>query len=274
MRKLLLSSSPSIRLLSFSKWLAFVTCLAMPYWSQPVQAQEAQQSPVSAGAERLVFQFLRAKMREAAPEIGKLALARARRAFVLGPFVSGAGAVSFDGDFDGSIGGGIAFTKFSIPIFPSKRALVERIKSKFIKAMLARMAGKGTSDEEVRKVAEEVWLEIKADLLLDLTPKRFEKPGLAGRLEVNRLFDAKVWDVRLMGAIGISRVFVGTGLVIRLDDDPVLAIPLELSLPMTLTKGSRSPLLDFFARVDLVVAGEGVVENQALFGARAVLDVI
>lgn len=205
--------------------------------------------------------------------LGKIlrnSIARARRAVVLGPFVGGGVSIPFDGDPGAAITGGLSFTKLAVPIFPSN---LIREAAKRVAARLPR--DRQPTRQEIDAVIEEVVAEMVAELRSrGFVPRRFEKPGLAARLEAIYYSEGDAFDIRLAGAIGISRVFLGTGIAINVDDGAAFVIPVELWVPMTLSGSKRSPLLDFFGRVDFAVSKRDERSDTAVIGLRLHLDII
>lgn len=217
---------------------------------------------------------------ELAAEIGKRALRRGRRAITLGPYVGVAPGIGADaGDLDVAISGGLALLKYDIPLLPTRERLEEIVKSRFRAELVERLkdAARGgeVSGLDRDRIAREVWAEIKAELLLELAPKRWEKPSLLARLEVSRLPSAEAWDVRLMLGYGVGPVFLSAGPSLRYADGAAFVVPVELSKPMMLSRGLRAPVLDFFLRAELAVSGRDAGrQDVVLLGARLGLDVI
>lgn len=217
---------------------------------------------------------------EVVAELGKRSLRRARRGLTLGPFAGAAPAYGLDGgDFDLQLSFGVGLYRYKIPIVPTpariKEIVVSRARAAYaerIKAMVTR--GETLTDADHERVAREVWEEIKAEFLLELRPRKLEKPGLAVLLEATHLLDAEAWDVRGMVGLGVGPVFVKVGLSAQWRDGAALILPVELSVPVLLTDSLRSPVVDLFARAEWAATGRAEHPDVALLGARFLLDIL
>ena len=207
--------------------------------------------------------------------IGKRSLRRGRRAFALGPLVGAAPAMSTDGDFDVQLSAGLGLVRYDISIFISSDQIIEMIKSRARRLLLERVvAGSTPTEADVERVLAEVIEEVKSELLGELRPRRFERPRFKLSLEADHLARADAWGARATLGVGVSRVFVATGLVGRADDGFAVIVPLELSLPMLLSDGLRSPAVEWLIRLDVPVTDRAGRSDQVMLGARLVLDVI
>ncbi len=209
--------------------------------------------------------------------VGKNALTRARRSLTLGPMVGiAAGAGAIDGELDGQLTFGLSLMRYEIPLLPSGEGLRKRLMTRFRKEVARRIAARGgnVSDEDKRRIAREVWNDVKAELVAEMTPSRFERPGFGVRLEAARLFDSGVWDIRPMFGLGVGPVQVWAGPSLRIDDGAGFVVPLEVSKPMLATDGLRSPVVEGFARVELAVTRRDDFADVIMVGLRLTLDVI
>lgn len=256
-----------------TRWRLALGCLSLILIAQSGQA--AAETPDEM-AERVLA---RIEIPIDVSTIAKRALARARRAYVVGPYLASGGTIGVDGGGGLMIAGGIGITKFDISILPSRNALLaivrRRARGLVVKQLAAAaVTGKRLSDDDVRQAAEQAIREVEAELLLKLEPKRFEKPGLALRVEGGSSLDTGAVDLRIGLGIGVSKVMAGTGIVLKINDGGTFYLPLEVSVPMALTRGARSHLLDFFARYELALSSRDERSDLVTFGARLHLDII
>ena len=213
--------------------------------------------------------------RSLAGTIAKRALKRGRRAFALGPEIGIAPAITGDGDGDLHIAAGLALVRYDIEILISRDRVMELIKSRAKRILLERVVGRSKPTEaDLERLVREVIEDVKAELLLELRPRRFERPKMKLTVEGARLREADAWQLRGAFGIGVSRVFVSSGLVLQVNGGADLVVPLELSVPMLLTRGLRSPSVEFFGRVDFAVTDRDNQTDVYLLGARLMLDVI
>jgi hypothetical protein len=235
-------------------------------------------APPAAEAQRLddaAEMLLDKRARSLAATIARRALTRGRRAFALGPLAGAAGAITTDGDPDFQVSGGLALMRYGIEIFITRDRVVEMLKSRAQEILLERLAsGEAPSPEDLERLIGQVVEDVKAELLMELEPSRFERPKLKLAVEAGHLFDADGWEVRGTLGIGVSRVFVATGLVGQFADGAALVIPIELSVPMLLSGSLRSPAVDWFARYDVTVNDRDTRPDRVVVGARFILDII
>lgn len=208
--------------------------------------------------------------------VAKRALRRGRRAFALGPFIGGGPAFATEGgDVDLHLTGGLALTRYDIDIFVSPDRIADLVKERALELLSERLGNRAPpSRGDLERVVARVIEDVKRELLLGLVPRRFERPGFKLALEVDHLLDAGAWELRGLAGIGISRVFVTTGLVGQADDGLALVIPLELSVPMLLSDSLRAPAVEWFGRIDFAVTDRDARADRVVLGARLSLDVL
>lgn len=85
--------------------------------------------------------------------------------------------------------------RFGIPPLPSVKRIVEIARGHAMKVLKERVraavsSGESLTEADLDRRARETMDDIKAEFLLELRPRRFEKPSLALRAEVGYLFDA------------------------------------------------------------------------------------
>ena len=235
-------------------------------------------APPAAEAQRLdeaTEMLLDKRVRSLAATIARRALRRGRRAFALGPLAGAGGAITTDGDVDLQVSGGLALMRYDIEIFITRDRVIEMLESRAKEILLERLAsGEKPSPDDLERLIHQVVDDVKAELLKELEPSRFERPKLKLAVEAGHLFDADAWEIRGTFGIGISRVFVATGLVGQFADGAALVIPIELSVPMLLSGSLRSPALDWFARYDVTVNDRDTRPDRVVVGARFILDII
>jgi hypothetical protein len=214
-------------------------------------------------------------------EIGKRSLSRTRRSITLGPSIGVAPQVALDSnEADLQLSFGVDLLRYDIPPLPSPKRMADAIKARAKDEVARRLkaAATGGGDEptaaERKRIAEQVWAEIKAELLLENRPRKLEKPSFALRLEVDHLVDAGSWNLRAMVGLGISKVFLSVGPGVEIDDGAALVVPIEASLPVLLTDGLRSPVVEPFLRAEVVATDRADRDDRLLLGARFLLDVL
>jgi len=212
--------------------------------------------------------------------IGERALGRLRRAFALGPFVGLAPGMSFDDPgFDLRLSFGLALVHFSVPVLPSpdriREIVHDRLREAVLQQVLVRRAqGQEPSEADLEQIAREAWAEIRAELLLEYRPRRFEKPSFSVLLEVERLFLAPAWEVGFTLGFGIGPVFLRAGPVLHIHSGVDLYTAVELSVPMLLGDGPASPVVEAFLRGDIATTGRDARADRAFLGVRFLLDII
>lgn len=239
----------------------------------------ASSAPSTAAAQpvdQLIRILVDREARALAAIIAKRALRRGRRAFALGPYIgAGPAFATSGGDVDVHITGGLALTRYDIDIFVSPDRVADLIKARALELLMSRIGDRAPpSRDDLERLVARVIEDVKRELLLGLVPRRFERPGFKLALEIDHLFDAGAYEVRGIAGIGVSRVFLSTGLVIQADDGVGLVLPLELSVPMLLSSGLRSPAVEWFGRLDVAVTGRDERADRIVIGARLSLDVI
>jgi hypothetical protein len=240
--------------------------------------------PRSAGADPLDDQIARVVDPETmhfVAQVARRSLERFRRSATLGPTLSVAPAMTLDDDHDTDfqIAGGLALLRYDVPPFPTpdqiRSILFDGMKDAVVAQIrAAEERGQVLSSEEQQRIVMETWQAIKDELLLKLRPRRFEKPQFEVMGEVAYLTSSEAWDVRALIGIGFSRVFIAAGASMQYDNDAVLVIPVELSVPVLLTDGLRSPVAQVFVRADFAITGGDDEVDRAFAGVRFALDVL
>jgi hypothetical protein len=237
--------------------------------------------PVHAGAlEEQIAKVVDRETMHLAAEAARRGLVRFRRSVTLGGTLHVAPALTLDdGDADVQIGGGLALLRYGIPTIPTyeeARSIVLASVTSAVVAQIDAAAARGEvlSEDEQRRLVEETWQRFKDRLLLGLEPRRLEKPQFMLVGEASYLTSAHAWDIRALVGIGILRVFVAAGAALQLDGSAGLVIPVELSVPVLLTDGLRSPVAQIFLRGDFAVVGGDDPHHRALVGVRFGLDVL
>jgi hypothetical protein len=236
-------------------------------------------APATASAQsvdRALEALLDREVRSLAVTIAKRALRRGRRAFALGPYIAAGPTFTTQGfDPDVHVGGGLALTRYDISIFISPDRVAEMIKSRATELLIQRYATLSTlSRADLERLIAEVIEEVKAELMLQLVPRRFEPPGFKVALEVDHLIDAGAWQIRGLAGLGVSRVFLSSGLVVETGGGTRAVLPVELSVPMLLSDGLRSPAVEWFGRIDIAITDRTEADDRFVIGARVSLDVI
>ena len=216
-----------------------------------------------------------------AKTIAKRALRQGRRAIVLGPQVGVAPSYTFDGDagFRGSFG--LSLLYFDIMILPGvatiKSVVTAAATDYFISEVKAAIAsGRSLTEDEKRAIAERVWNDIVDKFTMKHKPKRFEKPKMAGRIAASRntIEGRSAWGIGFTLGIGIGPVYFSAGESVQVNNGVGLDTDFELALPMTLSKGLRSPTVEFFLRASFANTERDIRPDSAMLGARVMLDII
>jgi hypothetical protein len=216
-----------------------------------------------------------------AKKIAKRALTQGRRAIVLGPQIGAAPTYTFDGDagFRGSFG--LSLLYFDVMILPGintlKSIVMDAATDHFLSEVKASIvSGRSLTEEEKGAIAERVWNDIVAKFTLRQKPKRFEKPKLAARLAVSRntIESRSAWGVGFTLGIGIGPVYFSAGESVQVNKGTGLDTDVELALPMTLSRGLRSPTVEFFLRASIANTKRETRPDSAMLGARVMLDII
>ncbi len=214
-----------------------------------------------------------------AKEITKRAIKRARRGIAVGPYAAIAPGLTFDGDIDFQASAGLALYKFDIPVTPSQKRILEIVKARMKDAMKQRVKkmiqqNKKPSKADMRKIADQVWADIKKELLMVLQPKTFEKPSFAIRAEAGYSTASDAWEIRATGSIGIGPLFLSPGVALVFADSPAVYFPAEISVPIVLGKSVRTPVLDIFLRADFAANNRDENKDRAMLGARLLYDIL
>jgi hypothetical protein len=223
-----------------------------------------------------------------APElktIVKGTVRRARRKVAFGPMAGvNGGAYSDSQTGDMTVAFGLGLELFKIPVLPTmenlKAIAKERAKAKakelFVDGMIK---GKNYDPLEIRRMMFQIWTEALREVLgmENLRAKRLEKPSLLFGVEAFHTFDAAHWGGRLRLGTGIWKLTAAftSGFAISVPRASVV-VGAEIGLPIQLSKGPRSPVLNVFMRWDHEVRErtENMPDHFASFGARLLLDII
>jgi hypothetical protein len=215
-----------------------------------------------------------------AAEVAKRSLKRTRRSVTLGPIVGVAPGVTVDdGELDAQLSFGVGLLRYDIPLFPTpsrmKDILLGRARVVFEERVKAALVGGGPlTDDDKKRIARETWEEIKAEFLLEMRPRRLEKPSFELMVEVLHAFDAEAWDVRATAGFGVGPVYLAAGTSLQYDEGAALVIPLEISKPVLLSKGLRAPVINAFVRYELAATDREARTDRVFVGARFMLDVL
>jgi hypothetical protein len=214
-------------------------------------------------------------------EVARRGLDRFRRSVTLGPTLHASPSMTADDDrsVDIQVGAGLALLRYDIPALPTYEQIQSILISGLTSAVVAQVRaaaerGQVLSEAEQRRLVEESWQRLEDELLAGLRPRRLEKPRMALVGEVAYTDDADARDVRLLAGIGVSKLFVSAGVSFHHEGEAALLVPIELSLPVLLSDGLRSPVVQVFVRGDLVVAGGEDTPARLFAGARFALDVL
>jgi hypothetical protein len=212
---------------------------------------------------------------------GKRALNRTRRSLSLGPYVGvspGFGTEN-DGEFALDLEFGLALLRYDIPVIPSasriKDIIVGVVKDRLkdqVKAALSR--GENPTDADIKEWGREIRDRVVDEFLLKLRPKKLEDPSFQLRAGIDRLFGEDAWNLRAGVGIGIGPVYFNGGVGVSLADSAEGLAYLGLSIPILLSDGLRSPVVEPFVRFDAFTGEDEGLSDQILFGARFMLDVI
>jgi hypothetical protein len=215
-----------------------------------------------------------------AEEIARGVVRNIRRAIAIGPTIGGFSTYGLEG---GELGGGLSFglelEVFKTPV-PTPGRLRELVKEKTeakLKVIIRdRFGGVRPDAETLKRLAREIALEVKAEVVADLraTPPVLQKPRLGILLEANYLFGPADWLVRLGLGIGVGPVSIGPTLSGRFGDETVARLGGELAIHLLPTRSPRSPALDLFLRGDFELHARDTNDDQISLGVRLLLDLI
>jgi hypothetical protein len=228
-----------------------------------------------------IAQLVNRETRHFVAEVARRSLDRFRRSVTLGPTLHASPSMTADDDrsIDVQVGAGLALLRYDIPALPTYEQIQSILISGLTSAVVAQVRaaaerGQVLSEAEQRRLVEESWQRLKDELLAGVRPRRLERPRMALVGEVAYTDDADAWDVRLLAGIGVSKLFVSAGVSFHHEGEAALLVPIELSLPVLLSDGLRSPVVQLFVRGDLVVAGGEDTPARLFAGARFALDVL
>lgn len=212
---------------------------------------------------------------------GTRVLDRTRRSLTLGPFVGVAPAIGTenDGELAFDVEAGLALLRYDIPVIPTASRLKEIALGAVRERLRERVAaaidrGDEPSDEEIEAWARELHRRLLDELLLKHRPRTFEKPSFQARLTVDRLFGEDAWNLRAGVGVGLGPVYLSAGGGASVNR-PVQGLGyLEVSVPILVTEGLRSPALEPFVRFDAFTGEDDGRSDQLLIGGRFVLDIL
>lgn len=211
----------------------------------------------------------------------KRALDRTRRGFSIGPFVGAApgmgtendGEMAFDVEF------GIALIRYDIPVLPSTSRLSDIVLATLRDRLKQRVAAairrsENPDEAQVETWAEEIYRNIVDELLMKLRPRTFERPSLRAQISANRLLGEDAWNLRAGLGLGIGPVFLSAGGGVTVNS-PVAGLGfVEISRPILISSGLRSPVVEPFVRFDASTRRDDGRSDHVLLGARFILDLI
>ncbi len=208
------------------------------------------------------------------------ALRKLRRATAFGPFVSAAGGLT-SGEPTGEerASFGLGLFHFDIPVLPTSETVQGILRNRAAERFAAALAqlpagGAAATEAEKASLAEQVWNDVQAEFLLEHRPRHFEKPGFAILLEVDHLFEIGAWEIGTILSYGIGPILFGAGPVVHIEDGTALYTHLEVSVPILISDGLRSPIVQPFVAGDVAATGRDERDDRVLIGARLVLDLL
>lgn len=241
-------------------------------------------APTPAQADPLDQQIMRAIDSDAvhfAAEATRRGFRRFRRSVTLGPTLSIGPSVDIDGgdSVRTYLAGGLALLHYDIPAIPTSeelRSMAIKTVASAVRAQVDAAADRGEviSEDEQRRLASEAWQRLRDRLLLDMTPRHLEEPKFSVTGEVGHLFDSNAWDVRAQFGLGVGPVFLAVGASLFYERKLMLVIPAEVSVPVLVTDGLNSPVVQLFARGEFPVTGGDDGVRRLVIGARFALDVL
>jgi hypothetical protein len=258
--------------------LLLLAALLVPRGAHADATVDAAASAIDEQVARLVDR----ETRHFIAEVARRGLDRFRRSVTLGPTLHAAPSMTADDDrtVDVQVGAGLALLRYDIPALPTYEQIRSILISGLTSAVVAQVRaaaerGQVLSEDEQRRLVEESWQRLKDELLAGLRPRRLEKPSMALVGELAYIDEAD-WDLRVLAGIGVSKLFVSAGVSFHHEGEGqfALLVPLELSLPVLLSDGLRSPVVQVFVRGDLVVASGDDTPLRLFAGARFALDVL
>jgi hypothetical protein len=261
--------------------LVFLLAGAPAASAQPIDAQPIEAQPIEAQIEAQILRVVDSESLRLIAEATRRGFRRFRRSVTLGPTASVGPSVPLDGDASTRtyVSGGLGLLVYDIPVLPTPDdlrsmalAMVKDAVEVQVRAAAAR--GEVMSEQEVRRLAAEAWQRLKDRLLLGMTPRHLETPKLVATGEVGHLVGIRAWDVRAMLGLGVGPVFVSVGASLLFDRDFALVIPAEVSVPVLLTDGLNSPVVQVFVRGEMPVTGGEDELRRVVIGARVALDVL
>jgi hypothetical protein len=206
------------------------------------------------------------------------AFKRFRRAWTLGPSVSAAGVVrGGDEMLDGSFGLGVGILHYEIPMLISEDRFAEILMDRVAAAVYEKLRSDGIeapSLEQVKQMGKALAEDIRDELMLELQASHFEKPSFAFVLEGERFFREEAWVVRTTYGYGIGPVFASLGLGFNFADEFTAFAHGEIALPILLSKGLNSPVVDAFARLDIFMHNRDTSNDRYQVGARFFFDAL
>jgi hypothetical protein len=214
-----------------------------------------------------------------------LAFAMARRSFhrfrrgnTLGPSVSGAGVLRGDGPVvDGAFGFGLGFLHYDLPLLMSSERfgeiLLERAGSELIRRLQAEHIEAPTG-AQLKELSKQVLADVRDELLSEMQASHFETPSMAVMLEGERYFREDAWAIRATYGYGVGPVFASGGVGVNFGDGVVTFAHLEASIPILLSNGLNSPVVDVFLRGDVMWYFRDRNADRLQLGARLFFDVL
>jgi hypothetical protein len=213
--------------------------------------------------------------------VAKGTLRRARRAISIGPTLGyWVASVPAQDTYEHAITFGLGVEVFKVPILPEpeeiKALILERVKAKVKAQILDRLAGRQPEPLELEAMAKSIYQEVRAEVLgLENTrAKTMERPRFNFALEANRAFHDDAWMTRLRAGIGIWKFTLGASFAVAFPDQVKVYAGPEIVLHFLTSDKPRSPVVDVFIRADLEMRFRETNSDQAVLGARFLLDAI
>lgn len=254
--------------------LLAVYALLSAFTAAPANAQADADVQAAVGA-------LRPEITAFAKKVALATVSRARRMVAVGPLVGAAPSylVTSDSDqlqLDFTSSFGLGLYLWAVPLLPSSQWIVDAVKDRVkerIKETILH-GGPPPGRDDLEQLVQEVWAELKAQLLEGARGRLAEKP--IGKLvfEASYLARNGAWEARTTAGVGVKFITVGITFAGTFRDHKAASLGPELAFHLTLGKGPRSHVVDLFARVDIYVNNREYFGEQVALGARFMLDLI
>lgn len=262
--------------------IAILGAASIAHAQEPPPATVEAQAKVGVDIGPIVEQVIQQVTSAEAKTFVRGTVRRARRAFAIGPTAGGWAAYAPSPELgEQAVTFGLGLEVFKIPVVPDvstiKALIIERLRAKLVAAIADRFKGVAPPQDELERMAIEIFEEVKAEILdqLNARPKMMERPRFSLAIEANRLFESEAWLARMRLGIGIWRfTLAGSAAIGRPADDTVVFLGPELSTHLLLSKGVRTPVVTVFVRGDFEVTNREPNTDLVTVGARFLLDII